>query len=150
MRLRYSPNYVFHTNGEKLVLPMAYQPGDNGALINVGPHGTLQAIVGTMGAMPAPLGETVTGPVIPRGQWITVEYYTRYNSPGQSDGTQRVWVDGRLVLDRQALNLAAGVNQVLFRLGRLDFTRGGGASSVLTPPGGQWVDVDRLAVYAGH
>jgi hypothetical protein len=41
-------------------------------------------------------------------------------------------------------------SQVLFLRGRLDFTRGGGPSSVLTPLGGQWVDVDRLAFYAGN
>lgn len=152
VRLRYSDNYEFHTNGEKLIYPVAQNPGGGSPLLNVGRNGELVGFDGPMNnPLRAPLAIAQTGAgVINRGRWITVEYHGRMNSPGQSDGMQRVWVDGRLVLDRQNLNLVEHTSQVLFRWGRLDFTRGGGPSSVLTPLGGQWVDVDRLAFYAGN
>lgn len=152
VRLRYSDNYEFHTNGEKLIYPVGQNPGGGAPLLNVGRNGELVGFDGPMNnPLRAPLAVAQTpGGVINRGRWITVEYYTRFNSPGQSDGVQRAWVDGRLVLDRQNLNLVDHTSQVLFRWGRLDFTRGGGPSGVLTPLGGQWVDVDRLAFYAGN
>ena len=152
VRLRYSANYEFHTNGEKLIYPVGFAPGGGAPLLNVGRNGELVGFDGPMNnPLRAPLAIAQTpGGVINRGRWITVEYYTRFNSPGRSDGVQRAWVDGRLVLDRQNLNLVDHTSQVLFRWGRLDFTRGGGPSTVLTPIGGQWVDVDRLAFYAGN
>jgi hypothetical protein len=152
VRVRYSDNYEFHTNGEKLIYPVGQNPGGGAPLLNVGRNGELVGFDGPMNSPArAPLAIAQTpGGVINRGRWITVEYYTRFNSPGQSDGVQRAWVDGRLVLDRQNLNLVEHTSQVLFRWGRLDFTRGGGPSGVLTPLGGQWVDVDRLAFYAGN
>ena len=33
---------------------------------------------------------------IPRGKWICIEFMIKCNTPGEKDGTQAVWVDGRL------------------------------------------------------
>jgi hypothetical protein len=151
VRLRYSANYQFHTNTEKLLYPVLVAPGAGAPLLNIGRNGELAGFSGPMNGPVAPL-VTALSPagVIPIGRWFHIEYYTRLNSPGQSDGEQRVWVDGRLVLDRRNVSFVVHGSQVLFLRGRLDFTRGGGPSSVLTPLGGQWVDVDRLAFYAGN
>ncbi len=37
-----------------------------------------------------------TAPVIPRGQWICVEFMLKENTPGQPDGEQAFWIDGKL------------------------------------------------------
>jgi hypothetical protein len=150
VRLRYSANYEFHTNTEKLLYPVLTAPGAGAPLLNITRDGGLAGFNAPMNGPVAPLVTGLTpGGVVPVGRWVHVEYYTRLNSPGQSDGEQRVWVDGRLVLDRRNVNFVVHGAQVLFLRGRLDFTRGGGASGVLTPLGGQWVDVDRLAFYSG-
>lgn len=36
-------------------------------------------------------------PVIPRGQWICVEFMLQHNTPGQPDGEQAFWIDGKLL-----------------------------------------------------
>ncbi|MFN9797789.1 MAG: Ig-like domain-containing protein [Gemmatimonas sp.] len=150
VRLRYSANYQFHTNTEKLLYPVLVAPGAGAPLLNVGRNGELAGFNGPMNGPVAPLVATLSpAGVIPIGRWFHIEYYTRLNSPGQSDGEQRVWVDGRLVLDRRNVSFVVHGSQVMFLRGRLDFTRGGGPSTVLTPLGGQWVDVDRLAFYSG-
>lgn len=35
-------------------------------------------------------------PVIPKGQWICVEFMLQHNTPGKPDGEQAFWIDGRL------------------------------------------------------
>lgn len=35
--------------------------------------------------------------VIPKGQWICAEFMLRHNTPGQADGEQAFWIDGRLL-----------------------------------------------------
>jgi hypothetical protein len=150
VRLRYSANYEFHTNTEKLLYPVLVAPGAGAPLLNITRDGGLAGFNAPMNGPVAPLVTGLTpGGVVPVGRWVHVEYYTRLNSPGQSDGEQRVWIDGRVVLDRRNVSFVVHGSQVLFFRGRLDFTRGGGQSGVLTPLGGQWVDVDRLAFYAG-
>jgi hypothetical protein len=37
---------------------------------------------------------------LPRGQWIKIDQEVVLNSPGRDDGTLRLWVDGRLAIDR--------------------------------------------------
>jgi hypothetical protein len=39
----------------------------------------------------------VTEPVIPRGQWICVEFMLKHNTPGQPNGEQAFWIDGKLL-----------------------------------------------------
>jgi hypothetical protein len=36
-------------------------------------------------------------PVISRGQWICVEFMLKHNTPGQPDGEQAFWIDGKLL-----------------------------------------------------
>lgn len=40
---------------------------------------------------------------LPREQWFTIEQEIVLNTPGQSDGILRVWIDGRLHLNRSGL-----------------------------------------------
>jgi hypothetical protein len=37
-----------------------------------------------------------TAPVIPRDQWICVEFMMKHNTPGKADGEQAFWIDGAL------------------------------------------------------
>ena len=39
----------------------------------------------------------------PRGSWFTVEHEVVLNKPGVSDGVARVWIDGRLKIERDGL-----------------------------------------------
>ncbi len=43
-------------------------------------------------------------PVIPRGKWICVEFMLRHNTPGQPDGEQAFWIDGKLLGHWKAIN----------------------------------------------
>lgn len=36
-------------------------------------------------------------PVIPKGQWICVEFMLKHNTPGQPDGEHAFWIDGKLL-----------------------------------------------------
>jgi hypothetical protein len=38
--------------------------------------------------------------LIPNGEWRCIEQYVKLNTPGQSDGELRGWVDGRLAFER--------------------------------------------------
>ena len=70
------------------------------------------------------------------------------NTPGNADGIWQAWVNGVRVLHVTNKQFSRNATtQERFDRGRLDFTRGGGPSSVLTPAGGQWLEVDRVAFY---
>ncbi len=45
------------------------------------------------------------GSLLRPGRWTAIEQHVRLNTPGQSDGWLRVWVDGQLALDRRDLRL---------------------------------------------
>ncbi len=153
VRMRYSPNYVLHTNGEKMFYPVGppLATGGNGAAyaasMNVGGSGHILGYDAPIETSP-PMGPLSAANVIPIGRWFTVEFFAEMNTPGQSDGTLQVWVDGVRVVNKQGVMLSNSATQQLFDRGRRDFTRGGGISGILTPPEGQWVEVDRLAFYA--
>lgn len=53
-----------------------------------------------------------------RGRWYLVETEVKLNTPGQSDGEVRVWIDGKPIIERKAMNisgpLASPINSVLF------------------------------------
>jgi hypothetical protein len=36
-------------------------------------------------------------PAIPRGKWVCVEFMLQHNTPGQPDGEQAFWIDGKLL-----------------------------------------------------
>ncbi len=42
---------------------------------------------------------------LPRGKWVEIEQEVVLNSPGEENGHLRVWVDGRLGLDRRQMSL---------------------------------------------
>jgi hypothetical protein len=58
-------------------------------------------------------GETRSTPVdresfaFPRGRWVKLEQEVVLNTPKQADGVLRVWVDGRLAVERTDLNYRA-------------------------------------------
>ncbi|HNU98904.1 MAG: hypothetical protein KA191_07890 [Verrucomicrobia bacterium] len=43
-------------------------------------------------------------PTIPRGSWICVEFMLKHNTPGQPDGEQAFWIDGRLLGHWKGIN----------------------------------------------
>jgi hypothetical protein len=43
-------------------------------------------------------------PVIPRDQWICVEFMLRHNTPGQPDGEQAFWIEGKLLGHWKGIN----------------------------------------------
>lgn len=53
-----------------------------------------------------------------RGRWYLVETEVKLNTPGFSDGEARVWIDGKVVLERRGMNIsgkvASPINSVLF------------------------------------
>jgi hypothetical protein len=42
--------------------------------------------------------------VIPRGQWICVEFMLQHNTPGRPDGEQAFWIDGKLLGHWKGIN----------------------------------------------
>lgn len=146
-RMRYMPGYRFHSNSEKMFYPVLQNPIGGAALMNVGGGGQF---IGLLGAIEtSPIGVPLSSPnVVPIGEWFTVEFYASLNTPGRSDGVWQAWVNGVRVVNYTGIMFSnSTTTQQRFDKGRLDFTRGGGPSSVLTPAGGQWVEVDRLAFY---
>jgi hypothetical protein len=153
VRMRYSPGYVLHSNGEKLFYPVGPQlpSGGNGAAyaasMNVSGGGHILGYDAPIETQPL-MGPLSSANVIPIGRWFTAEFFAEMNTPGQSNGTLQVWIDGVRVVNKTGIMLSNSQTQQLFDRGRRDFTRGGGPSSVLTPAAGQWVEMDRIAFYA--
>jgi hypothetical protein len=85
---------------------------------------------------------------IPRDRWVVIEIDTKLNTSGQSDGYAKVYVDGALMQTETGVMFNAQSSTIDGL--RLDFTRGGGASSVATPAGGQSYYFGRLAWYGAR
>lgn len=53
-----------------------------------------------------------------RGRWYLIETEVALNTPGQGDGEVRVWIDGKLLMEKKAMNLtgqvATPINSILF------------------------------------
>ena len=45
------------------------------------------------------------GALLERNRWYSIEQYVRLNRPGVSDGVMRVWVDGRLAMERTKIRM---------------------------------------------
>jgi hypothetical protein len=45
------------------------------------------------------------GALLARNRWYCIEQYVRLNRPGVSDGIMRVWVDGRMVMERSKIRM---------------------------------------------
>lgn len=43
------------------------------------------------------------GALLARNRWYSIEQFVRLNRPGVSDGIMRVWVDGRLIMERTTI-----------------------------------------------
>jgi hypothetical protein len=77
-----------------------------------------------------------------------IEHFCQMNTPGQSDGINRTWINGVLVFDLTNVQYNSGGTQASWEGFYFAGVRGGGASGSLTPPGGQVRQYARLAVHA--
>lgn len=50
-------------------------------------------------------------------EWHNYEFYTKYNSPGQSNGILRIWVDGVLQWERTDLNFISSTSEYIDSIG---------------------------------
>ena len=89
-----------------------------------------------------------------KGQYNTIEVWQRMNTPGKSDGAFKWWMNGTLVASETGINFvdatsnaSYATSQAVMQRIHFDGTRGGGVSTVLTPPGGQYRRFARLAFY---
>jgi hypothetical protein len=77
------------------------------------------------------------------GRWHLVEIYQTPNTPGQSNGTLRIWLDGRLATSlTDAVFFAAGQTPSLNRI-EISNIFGGGTNPV---PADQWMRVGPMRV----
>lgn len=52
------------------------------------------------------VGTYATNPlIVERGRWYGIEFMVAPNTPGQSNGALKMWIDGALVLDHQNVNV---------------------------------------------
>ena len=148
--MRFDSNYVFHTNGEKFFYPVENVSGEGNwgaSLLNVGGGGQFVGMSGPIQTAPVTEGKSAAD-VVPLGPWFLAEFYVKLNTPGNSDGIWQAWIDDVQVFSTTSWQFSNnGSTQMQFALGRRDTTRGGGTSSVLTPAGGTWLEIDRLAFY---
>lgn len=73
-------------------------------------------------------------------QWDKLKLYVRLNTPGQSNGIVRLWVNDQLKLDRTNVNIRAGTS-----LGLNKLIVGSYSNPPHDGPGVQWIDEVRLA-----
>jgi hypothetical protein len=81
------------------------------------------------------------------GRWNKIELYAQMNTPGNSDGVWRMWVNGVLAAEYTNCEFSRTTTQAGFFGVRFITVRGGGDDSQPTPSGGQYRLTDRLAVY---
>ncbi len=157
MSLWLPANYSMHSNEEKFFYPLVTTNGQHTSSTIFGWYTTgsesPSSPTWTLGG-DAQLGSPrfyQSSNVKPRkGSWQKLEYYIVMNSPGQSNGILRIWVNGDLAMDRSNMRYSNASTQSFFDGIRFATTRGGGASSALTPPEGQIRRYDRLAFFAGQ
>jgi hypothetical protein len=82
-----------------------------------------------------------------KGAWHRVEYYIAMNTPGQSNGVWRVWINGEVAANLTNVRFSNSASQSVFDGIRFEGVRGGGPSSNPTPAGGQVRRYSRLAFY---
>ncbi|MGE3510594.1 MAG: heparin lyase I family protein, partial [Vicinamibacterales bacterium] len=87
------------------------------------------------------LDQNVGAPVTVRfDQWDKLKLHVRLNTPGQSNGIVRLWVNDQLKLDRTNVNIRAGTS-----LGLNKLIVGSYSNPPHNGPGVQWIDEVRLA-----
>lgn len=83
-----------HTSGQLGIASQNYHGGEGGVHGSV-PHSSTHAWE--------------------RGRWHQVDQYVQINTPGQSDGFHKIWLDGELALDyRDMMQRASGYGDTLF------------------------------------
>lgn len=150
-------NYVIHTNNEKFWYP--YRDGQ----LNFGSGGGTAIEWGLIGAQTAtdanfgwrvltqdgsdpPWVDQNLSVYMTKGQNNHVEIYTKMNTPGQSNGIWRIWINGVLACDYTDMRFSILGQQDAWIVWGIDDTRGGGPSGVLTPTGGQFREYSRMQI----
>lgn len=147
--------YVMHTNGEKLIYPMINN-GNGGApqiAMGIAPGhdaygmASFEMLPQTPGEDPPWIYQPANGIYIPKGERHMIECLCIMNTGSNSNGTWRMWLNGVMCVNFTNIKYTNSGDSSYFYPWRVDGTRGGGASTVLTPPGGQTREWARLSVY---
>ena len=148
-----SADYSVHSNQEKWWYPVIKTDGVGTGAVEIAwrpnspetPNGETWSIHFD----PQFGGSTPSYPVnavpLRKGVWQTVECYMVMNTPGNTDGRLRIWVDGVQSFDLTGIQMSNQVAQSYIDGIRFTGTRGGGASTTPTPAGGQQRRYSRLA-----
>jgi hypothetical protein len=151
----FSEGYVTHTNTgtEKLWYPFGTVNSSFGIAIPSGgtAAGPLVFSMGTQTGIGPSVNVQPSGAQTQKGVWNLVEIEMHQNSGASTtDGVLRVWLNGGLVWELTNLNYGGTAASPVWTQPRWDSTRGGGDSTVLTPPEGQTRKFSRFAVYASE
>ena len=92
-------------------------------------------------------GPTNDTPRFTKGQWDLMEIHAIVNTPGNVDGTYRVWINNTIVINETTKFAEFDAAQQKFTAIRITGTRGGGTDSAPVPTGGQSRRYSRFAVY---
>jgi hypothetical protein len=155
-------DYSTHSNGEKFFYPVVVTPNQptQSSYLEWRPIGddtpngprfgfnliTQTSNFPTQRHSPPPS----TAARVTKGKWTRIEAYCIMNGVGRSDGVVRAWIDGQLAVDFTNVRFSGATAESVFEGIRFTGTRGGGASSVLTPPQGQVRRFSRLAFFASE
>jgi hypothetical protein len=162
--VKFSPDYVGHSNGEKFFYPNVFLDDTMSPTYTAGAPG-----IGNYNG-DTPLGSTISFRFnsqlsgtfeewfrtqddnearIVKGEWCVVAAYARMNTPGNIDGNLKVWVNSQLAMDLTGIRFSniADADQYVFRGPRITGTRGGGVADTAQPDGGTWRRFNRVAVY---
>lgn len=148
--VKFDSTYVTHTNGEKLWYPTGTNSMATPANIYIPVGGTatgtdIRVSVAPQSTIGTQQFYQTAGPYIQKGQWQMVEHYFVMNTPGVANGVWQAWINGTQVANESTVGYA-NLDSV-WQAARWTGTRGGGASTVLTPPEGQRRFYDRVAVW---
>jgi hypothetical protein len=154
-------HYSTHSNGEKFFYPIIATPGqpNQSSYVEWRPIGTdtpngptfgLHLLNQTTNTPTRRLGQSTSAPRVTKGRWTKIEVYFQMNGVGQQNGVWKAWVDGKPTASFANVVFSSATAQSFFDGIRFTGTRGGGASTALTPPGGQVRRYTRLAFYAAQ
>jgi len=161
---QFSPNYSWHSNGEKFWYPTITTPVEGGNSTSIGVRFTSSAtdpdgannrfsFNSQIGGGDSLFYPGNTSGYLVKGQYQTIEMFIQMNTPGNADGIWRAWVDGVLVADATALrytNYPGAAQSVFSGALRFNGVRGGGDSSAPVPAGGMSRRFSRLSVYGSE
>lgn len=148
-------NYVMHnTGGEKFFYPLVNTNGSITSLTMFNWH-LMGSETATSPTWSLYLDPQIGGPRIyqnhnarpTKGSYQIIEIYAVMNTPGQSNGVWRAWVNGQLAADYSNVRYSNAASQSTFDGIRFTGTRGGPNGTVPVPAGGQVRRYNRLAFY---